>query len=73
MLSAYFPVTMEAVPAVTIYHPTTGATGQFAADSGTVSAVVHEIGEKSLTARVNNVPVSTNVFVSAHFVAVAGL
>lgn len=73
MLSTHFPVTMEAVPAVTIYNPSTGATGQFKADAGNVSAVLHEIGEKSLTARVNNVPVSFDVFVSAHFVAVAGL
>lgn len=73
MLSTHFPVTMESVPAVTIYHPVTGATGQFKADGGGVSAIVHDIGEKSLTARVNNVPVSIDVFVSAHFVAVAGL
>jgi hypothetical protein len=70
-----FPVAMRAPPVVTVYNPSTGATGSgfnFNASSS-LPVAINDTGDSYFNAFVNNAPVSATNLVGFHYAASAEL
>jgi hypothetical protein len=68
-----FPVTMEGVPTVTIYGAGDGIAGRITKDATWIAGAAVQIGQGGCLIRASNQPATTDNFLSAHFLAVAGL
>ena len=71
-INTQFAVRKRATPTVTAYNPNTGATGQFVADSTTVS-VISVTDSAGLVVYANNVTTTVNQFFNGHWTASAEL
>jgi hypothetical protein len=74
-LQGFFPVSMRTYPNMTVYNPSTGGTGTIRnSNAGTnISASAVNIGFQTFQIQVNNVSVSANQQLLAHYTADAEL